>query len=67
MVDLFNYAVFKRNDYSGQTVGVDWCAVDVLLIRENITVAPAAFKDFRMALVGYIDVFNEDVVLQQKQ
>ncbi len=58
---LFDYAVFHRNHYTGHLIGVDWVAVDVLLKRENVTVTPDDFANWRIALSGYIDVINENI------
>lgn len=59
VAELFTYAVFRYNDYSGQVIDVDWSAVDVLLMRCNINPEPRVFADWRIALRGYIEAINE--------
>ncbi len=61
MVSLLQYAIFKYSDYSGVIVGVDWFGVDVVLRREGIEPIPQEFRDFRIAVNGYIAVVNEKI------
>ncbi|MDN5619232.1 MAG: hypothetical protein L0G63_01955 [Psychrobacter sp.] len=59
ILPLFDYVVLTRNPYSGTVMGVDWVAIDVLLRREDITVTPDDFTNWRVAIAGYANAINE--------
>ncbi|MBR0573683.1 MULTISPECIES: hypothetical protein [Pasteurellaceae] len=43
-------------------MGVDWQAVDILLKNEKVKVTSQQFRDWRIALGGYIQIMNEHIV-----
>ncbi|MBS9777633.1 MAG: hypothetical protein KGV50_02610 [Gammaproteobacteria bacterium] len=65
IVGLFQYAVLKRNDYTGFITDIDWAAVDVLLRREAVDALPEDFTNWRIALGGYVEALNKDLQLKQ--
>ena len=67
ILSLFDYAVLTRNPYNGTVMGVDWIAIDILLKREDITVTPDDFANFRVAIAGYANGINEQMATSAKQ
>lgn len=59
ILPLFDYVVLQRNPFNGCVLGVDWVAVDILLRREEVTVKPTDFANFRVATTGYVNAINE--------
>ncbi|PNK59917.1 hypothetical protein [Psychrobacter sp. FDAARGOS_221] len=59
ILPLFDYIVLQRNSFNGYVMGVDWIAVDILLRREDVTVTPEDFANFRSATDGYVNSINE--------
>ena len=51
--------MLQRNPFNGYILGVDWVAVDILLRREEVTVKPDDFANFRVATTGYVQATNE--------
>ena len=67
ILPLFDYVVLTHNPYSGTVKGVDWVAIDVLLRREDITVTPNNFANWRVAISGYANAINEHMAATSKQ
>lgn len=59
ILPLFDYIVLQLNAFNGHVIGVDWIAVDILLRREDVTVTPNDFANFRVATEGYVSFINE--------
>lgn len=66
ILPLFDYVVLTPNHHNGYIMGVDWVAVDVLLRREEVTVSPADFANFRVAMTGYVNGVNDHITQNQK-
>lgn len=67
ILPLFDYVVLTRNPYSGTVMGVDWVAIDVLLRREDVTVTPDNFANWRVAIAGYANAINEHLASTANQ
>ncbi|PNK59467.1 hypothetical protein [Psychrobacter sp. FDAARGOS_221] len=59
ILPLFDYIVLQHNSFNGHVMGIDWIAVDILLRREDVTVTPDDFANFRAATDGYVNSINE--------